>query len=72
MLKFFRKEDGLVTIEWVGIAAVMVLAALAITAFVMQGADQASNTVRAGVLSVDASNPAGPGAFGNGSADPVN
>ena len=72
MLKFFRKEDGLVTIEWVGIAAVMVLAALAITAFVMQGADQAGGTVRQGVLSVNASDPAGPGQFGNGTADTVN
>ncbi len=31
MLKFVRKDDGLVTIEWVGIAAVMVLAAIAIS-----------------------------------------
>jgi hypothetical protein len=49
MLKFFRKEDGLVTIEWVGIAAVMVLAGLAITAFVMQGADGAAGRVDAGL-----------------------
>ncbi|HEY7800151.1 MAG TPA: hypothetical protein VIA80_15400 [Hyphomonadaceae bacterium] len=66
MLKFFRKEDGLVTIEWVGIAAVMVLAALAITAFVMQGADQAAGSINEGLETVDASDPAGPGTFGNG------
>ncbi len=68
MLKFFRKEDGLVTIEWVGIAAVMVLAALAITAFVMQGADTAAGTINTGLGTVNASDPAGPGDFGNGTA----
>ena len=31
--KFVRREDGLVTIEWVGIAAVMVLAAIGIKGF---------------------------------------
>ena len=41
MSKFFRKEDGLVTIEWVGIAAVMVLAAVAITAYIVESADGA-------------------------------
>ena len=66
MLKFFRKEDGLVTIEWVGIAAVMVLAALAITAFVMQGADGAAGSINKGLTTVDASDPAGPGEFGDG------
>ena len=66
MIKFLRKEDGLVTIEWVGIAAVMVLAAIAITAFVMQGVDGASKTVSTGVNSVNASDPPGPGTFGDG------
>lgn len=37
MIKFVKKDDGLVTIEWVGIAAVMILAAVAIAAFVMTG-----------------------------------
>lgn len=72
MLKFFRKTDGLVTVEWVGIAAVMVLAAVGITSFVMQGTDHAGSQVTAGLTSVNASNPAGPGVFGNGVADPVN
>ena len=36
MKKFIRNEEGLVTIEWVGIAAVMVLAAIAITGYVMR------------------------------------
>ena len=70
MVKFFRKEDGLVTIEWVGIAAVMVLAALAITAFVMQGADGAGGTITRGLATVDASDPAGPGDFGDGTNNP--
>ena len=71
MVKFVKKDDGLVTIEWVGIAAVMVLAAIAITAFIMQGTDAAANTVSTGVRSVNASDPPGPGQFGNGQADAV-
>ena len=71
MVKFVKKDDGLVTIEWVGIAAVMVLAAIAITAFIMQGADGASKSVAEGVQSVDAHDPPGPGTFGNGTADTV-
>ena len=71
MVKFVKKDDGLVTIEWVGIAAVMVLAAIAITAFIMQGADGASKGIATGVQSVDASDPPGPGTFGNGTADAV-
>ena len=70
-MKFFRSDDGLVTIEWVGIAAVMVLAAIAITAFIMQGTDAAANTISTGIRSVDASDPAGPGQFGNGTDDAV-
>jgi hypothetical protein len=72
MRRFFQKTDGMVTIEWVGIAAVMVLAAIAIAAYVMQGTEGAANTVQKGVTSVNASDPAGPGVFGNGIADPIN
>lgn len=69
MVKFLKKEDGLVTIEWVGIAAVMVLAAIAITAFVMEGADVASGAVENKLQTVatdvtSAASP-GPGSFGN-------
>jgi len=71
MLKFLKKDDGLVTIEWVGIAAVMVLAAIAITAFVMQGTEGAAGTVSTGLQSVNASDPPGPGQFGNGVKDVV-
>jgi hypothetical protein len=73
MVKFVRKDDGLVTIEWVGIAAVMVLAAIAITAYVMQGTDGAAQHIGKGVESVakEAADPAGPGRFGNGQADEV-
>lgn len=49
MLKFFRKDDGLVTIEWVGIAAVMVLAAIAITAYIVESADGAGGKVKTGL-----------------------
>ena len=69
--KFVKNEDGLVTIEWVGIAAVMVLAAIAITGFVMQGADVAGNSVNTGlnVVATDAATPGGPGGFGDGTAN---
>jgi hypothetical protein len=69
MTKFFRKTDGLVTIEWVAIAAVMVLAAVGITAFTMQGAEGAGATVAKGLQSVDASEPVTGGPFGNGEDD---
>jgi len=72
MLNFFRKTDGLATIEWVSIAAVMVLAAVSIASFVMQGTDVASNHVKTGLLQMDASNPPSAGVFGNGAADPIN
>jgi Flp pilus assembly pilin Flp len=35
---FVADEKGLVTIEWVGIAAVVVVAGIVITTFIMQGA----------------------------------
>lgn len=69
MKKFLNNEDGLVTIEWVGIAAVMVLAAVAITGFVMNGADVAGKSVNDGLQSVatDAETPGPIPTFGNGS-----
>jgi hypothetical protein len=69
MTKFFGKTDGVVTIEWVAIAAVMVLAAIGITAFTMQGVDSAGNSVASGLKSVDASAPITGGPFGNGEDD---
>ena len=53
MLKFLRKDDGLVTVEWVGISAVMILAAIGITVFVMQGSDTAGGKINAGMSSLD-------------------
>ena len=50
--RFLHRDDGLVTIEWVGIAAVMVLAAIGITAFVMQGADGVGGSVNTGMQSL--------------------
>jgi hypothetical protein len=57
--KFLHRDEGLVTIEWVGIAAVMVLAAIGITAFVMQGADGVGGSVTTGLdaLAADVAGP---------------
>ena len=59
MKKFLRNEEGLVTIEWVGIAAVMVLAAIAVTAFIMTGAGNAGESVAGGLTTMadEAANP---------------
>ena len=55
---FFGRKDGLVTLEWVGIAAVVLLAGIAISFLVMEGADstggqvaQAAENVGSGVVS---------------------
>ena len=64
MKKFIHKDDGLVTIEWVGIAAVMVLAAIAITAFVMQSTNDLSGRVATGLDTIQPQAPNGPGTFG--------
>ena len=57
--RFLHRDEGLVTIEWVGIAAVMVLAAIGITAFVMQGADGVGGSVATGLdaLAADVAGP---------------
>ena len=67
---FLKNEEGLVTIEWIGIAAVMVIAAVAIAAFVMNGADIAGGNVNTGLNNVatNAANATGPtqAEFGDG------
>jgi hypothetical protein len=68
MLGFIRRDAGLVTVEWVGIGAVMVLAAIAVTSYVMQGVDHAGGNIASGVQSVDASEPY-VGVFGDGMAN---
>lgn len=45
MIKFVKKEDGLVTIEWIGIAAVMVLAAIAVVTFAMKSTSTTATNV---------------------------
>ena len=40
---FIKNEDGLVTIEWVGIAAVVVLAGILISNFMLQEASDLGN-----------------------------
>ncbi len=61
--KFLRRNEGLVTIEWVGIAAVMVLAAIGITTYIMQGVDGAGGTITSGLSSINAGTPVGAGSF---------
>jgi hypothetical protein len=68
MMNFLKRDTGMVTVEWVGIGAVMVLAAIAITSFVMQGVDHAGDHVSSGIQSVDASEPP-VGVFGDGLAN---
>ncbi|WP_290496096.1 hypothetical protein [Hyphomonas sp. UBA4494] len=48
LMGFVKKDDGLVAIEWVGIAAVMLVAAIAIAGAVMTGAFNAGTTVAEG------------------------
>jgi hypothetical protein len=67
-MKFFGKTDGVVTVEWVAIAAVMVLAAIGVTAFTMQSTEGAGASVAKGLQSVDPSTPNLGGQFGDGSA----
>lgn len=49
LMGFIKKDDGLVAIEWVGIAAVMLVAAIAIAGAVMTGAFNAGETLATGV-----------------------
>lgn len=42
---YIKNEDGLVTMEWIGIAAVVLLAGILITQFAMQGANTAAGTL---------------------------
>jgi|GEM_PF-2924957 len=42
---YLSNEDGLVTIEWVGIAAVVVVAGIVITTFIMQSASDLGGDV---------------------------
>lgn len=65
MIKFIKKEDGLVTIEWIGIAAVMVLAAIAVVTFAMKSTSTTATNVDAKIeATADAVNTgAGIGSF---------
>jgi Flp pilus assembly pilin Flp len=44
-VKYLKKENGLVTIEWAGIAAVVVLAAVVITASIMHSVSDLGSAV---------------------------
>lgn len=52
LMGFIKKDDGLVAIEWVGIAAVMLVAAIAIAGTVMSGALTAGTTVGTGATEI--------------------
>jgi hypothetical protein len=45
-MDFLKRTGGLVTMEWVCIAAVMVLAAISVTSFIMQGSSDTGVAVR--------------------------
>ena len=45
MAAFYANKDGLVTIEWVGIAAVVVVAGIVISGAIMQGTASAGANV---------------------------
>ena len=51
--RFFRKTDGLTTVEWVVLCAVVLLAAIGISNMVLQGADKLGGAV-AGKMSTAA------------------
>lgn len=59
VIGFVRNEEGLVAIEWVGIAAVMLVAAVAVAGIVMTGAFTAGETLgnATGELANDADAP---------------
>ena len=42
---FFRKRDGLATVEWVVLCAVVLLAAAGISNMILQGADKLGGSV---------------------------
>jgi Flp pilus assembly pilin Flp len=44
-IRFFKRDDGLTTVEWVVLCAVVLLAALGISNMVLQGADDLGNAV---------------------------
>jgi len=49
--RFIKREDGLVTVEWVALTAGMVIAAVAIGFTVMNNAKNAANNVGGGITS---------------------
>ena len=69
LLQRFRKdEDGAMTVEWVAIAAAVVVGAVAITYTVLNNLDPVAAAVGGGLTDVaDQQIPAAPN-FGNGSA----
>ncbi|MDX1580822.1 MAG: hypothetical protein R3360_04270 [Alphaproteobacteria bacterium] len=50
--RFARKNHGLVTLEWVGVAAIVLIAGLAITFLVMEGTDGTAQQLNAASTTV--------------------
>jgi Flp pilus assembly pilin Flp len=69
LLQRFRKdEDGAMTVEWVAIAAAVVVGAVAITYTVLNNLDPVAAAVGGGLETVAGETIDGPPDFGNGSA----
>jgi hypothetical protein len=50
IIGFLKDDRGLTTIEWVSLCAVVLLAAMGISAFVLQGADRLGGSVAHGMI----------------------
>jgi Flp pilus assembly pilin Flp len=69
LLKRFRKdEDGAMTVEWVAIAAAVVVGAVAITYTVLDNLDPVASAVGEGLTGVAGEEIDGPPDFSNGAA----
>lgn len=64
--RFGRKEDGLVTVEWVALAAALVVGAISIGWAVLDHMDPAAASVGTSVDAVAKAGPGSPPTFGNG------
>ena len=52
MASYLSNEEGLVTIEWVGIAAVVVVAGILISSYIMGAADNLSGDINTSLSNV--------------------
>jgi len=70
---FLKKDDGVVAIEWVGIAAIVLVAAVAIAGSVASGAFQVGNNVESSAETTASTVLSAPGAdcWTDDSCDPA-